>query len=293
MDHKYKRLAERFPRKRAVITGGAAGLGEAIARELADDGWSLLLLDQDRDGLVAIAAELQSAGAKNVSTATVDVSEDEALVAAIRGFCDQMAGVDLLVNSAGIGLAGFAHEAQARTLRQLFDVNVVATAVATAAVLPYMQRADCGHVLNIASAAAYHCLPWIGGYSASKAAVVALTENLCAENHGSGVSASVMISAFFRSSMSKYTLGVEHARERTASLMAMSGMTAREVAVRTLKGVEDGGPYIFVGKQARVIYWIKRWAPRRWLRMARKVAEKAYANADKITADGIVGQGTR
>ena len=285
MAHKYKRLAEKYPMRRAVITGAAAGLGKALACELRQDGWSLLLIDQDAEGLAELEREFESSTAE-ISSAAIDVADDRKLSAAIASFCDRNGGVDLLVNSAGIGLAGFSDEAKAEDLRKVFEVNVIAPAVAAAAVLPYMRRSDCGHVLNIASAAAYHCLPWIGGYSASKAAVVALTENLCAENHGSGVTASVMVSAFFQSSMSKYTIGATLAKERTAGLMAMSKLTARDAAVLTLRGVEAGGPYVFIGSQARVIYWIKRWLPRVWLRVARRLSEKAYAEADAIIASG-------
>lgn len=287
----FRRLAVRFPRRRAVITGAAAGLGKAIASELAKDGWSLLLIDQDRAGLAEVTDMLAPLHAA-ASWAVLDVCDEARLRAAISDFCEQSRGLDLLVNAAGIGLAGYAHEAQGESLRKVFEVNVIASAVAASAVLPYMLKAGSGHVLNVASAAAYHCLPWIGGYSASKAAVVALTENLCAECHGTGVTASVMISAFFRSSMSRYTIGGTLAQERTAGLMAMSRMTAEEAAVLTLRGIESGGPYIFVGSQARVIYWFKRLFPRAWLRVARKVSERAFARADAMMASAAARTGS-
>lgn len=287
MPNGYQELAARFPGKRAIITGAASGLGREIAIELGRDAWSMLLIDQDDQGLNSLRRELAT-GQAEIELATLDVSETDLLTTVIRHYCQHHDGVDLLINAAGVGLAGFAHEATAGDLRRVFHVNVVAPAVASAAVLGFMRKAGNGHILNVASAAAYHSLPWIGGYSASKAAVVSLTENLYAESQGTGVSASVMISAFFKSSMSDYTIGGRLARERTAALMAMAKLTAKQAAVATLHGIERGGPYIFVGAQGRIIYVIKRFLPRLWLRIAHRVAKKAYAQADQLVSSGLV-----
>lgn len=280
---KYRTLSKLLPRRRAIITGAAAGLGRAMALELANDGWVLCLIDQDAEGLAAFERERQGLG-KALLTCVVDVVQHATLRANIDDFCKANGGVDLLVNSAGIGLSGPAENVIVDHWRSLFDVNVVAVGSATAAVLPYMRAANCGQVVNIASAAAYHCLPSIGGYSASKAAVVALTENLSAELANTKIKASVMICAFFKSSMTKYTLGNTQGSKRTAGMMALSQLTAEYVAEQTLRGIEKRKTYIVIGKQARMIYWIKRLSPNLWLRLAPKVARRAFAKADATSA---------
>jgi short-subunit dehydrogenase len=256
-----------------------------MALKLAADGWILCLIDRDADGLAALGKERPMIGA-SLKTYAVDVTQQRELEAAINAFCKAYGGVDLLVNSAGIGLAGQADQVSTGDWRLLFDVNVVAVGSATAAVLPHMRAANSGYIVNIASAAAYHCLPGIGAYSASKAAVVALTENLVAELAGTSIKASVMISAFFKSSMPKHTLGGRQASELAAGLMALSAMTSEEAAEQTLRGMEERRTYILVGNQARVIYWLERLAPNLWLRLAPRVARKAFAKANAITASG-------
>jgi short-subunit dehydrogenase len=279
IDLKYFRLAESLPGRRAIITGAAAGLGRAIAMKLARDGWALCLIDQDGTELAAVLADLKFVE-QDVQAHTIDVTDHKKLRGVIETFGTTKGGVELLINSAGIGLAGNADEFSSADWDRLFNVNVVAVGSATAAVLPLMKAANCGHIVNIASAAAYHCLPWLGAYSASKAAVVALTENLAAELAGTKVKASVMISAFFKSSMPRYTMGGPLTITRVAGLMKLSAMTSEDAAEQTLRGLEAGGTYIVIGSQARLIYRIKRFAPNLWLRLAPKVARKAFAKAD-------------
>ncbi len=277
---KYPRLSQ-FSGRRAVITGAAAGLGRAMALELAIDGWTLLLLDQDAEGLASLRRTIQCPD-KKIELCVLDVTELANLRDSITAFCHRADGVDLLVNSAGVGLAGYADDFSDADWRKLFDVNVVAVGCATAAVLPFMKKANAGHILNIASAAAYHCLPWLGAYSASKAAVVALTENLVAELAGTNIKPAVMISAFFKSSMPRYTLGESLNASRTSGLMKLSTMTSEDAATQTLRGIERGGPYIIIGSQARLIYRIKRFAPALWFRLAPGIARKAFAAADAL-----------
>lgn len=280
----YSRLERNLPGRRAIVTGAASGLGWSIAVKLAARGWRLLLIDQDATGMAALDAVLAGQGAANrCRTEVLDVRNFEELRGTAIRFCREAGGIDLVVNSAGVGLGGDAWNVVPGEWQTLFEVNVVAAGVLTAAVLPFMREAGRGHVLNIASAAAYHCLPWIGAYSASKAAVVAMTENLVAELHGTGVQASVMISAFFRSSMASYTLGGPVVQRRIEGLMKMTQMTSEVAARQTLQGVERGDVYIIIGAQARFIYWAKRLLPKLWLRVAPALARGAYRKADALT----------
>ena len=277
----YPKLKQEFPKKRAIITGAASGLGAAIAMELSLDDWTLCLLDQDMEGLLRLKLSLPVTST-SPEFVVVDVSNDEKLRHAIRSFCDLRGGADLLVNSAGVGMGGWAEESHVNDLRQLLDVNVVAVASAAAVVLPYMKAAGRGCVVNVASAAAYHCLPFIGAYSAAKAAVVALTENLVAELSGTGVRAAVVICAFFRSAMDRYTLGSPLAAKRNGALMRMATMTSQEAAQSTLRGIEGKRAHVVFGGQAWLLYLLKRCAPGLWLRLAPKVARKAFATADRL-----------
>ena len=82
--------------------------------------------------------------------------------------------------------------------------------------------------------------------------------------------------------MPKYTLGGPFVAKRTAGMMALAQLTSEQAAEETLRGVEFGRTHILVGKQARSIYRLKRYAPNLWLHLAPKVARKAYARADAI-----------
>lgn len=163
----------------AVVTGGAQGIGLAVARELHRGGAQVCLWDMDA-GLAAASAEALGAGAEG---AAVDVTDAGAVAALADATAQRLGRIDVLVNSAGIaGSNGKVVDYPVEEFHKIVAVNLHGTFHACRAVLPHMVKAGYGRVVNIASVAGKEGNPNAAAYSASKAGVIALTKSLGKEH---------------------------------------------------------------------------------------------------------------
>jgi 2-dehydro-3-deoxy-L-rhamnonate dehydrogenase (NAD+) len=173
-----------FQGRHAVVTGGATGLGFAIAQRLIQSGGSVTLWDRDEAGALAAA---QSLGAK-ATTAAVDVSQHESVQAAVKATLRHVPKIDALVNSAGItGPNTKVWDYPVDAWRQVIDVNLNGLFLCCREIVPLMRNAGYGRIVNIASVAGKDGNPNASAYSASKAAVIGLTKSLGKELADSGV----------------------------------------------------------------------------------------------------------
>jgi 2-dehydro-3-deoxy-L-rhamnonate dehydrogenase (NAD+) len=173
-----------FQGRHAVITGGATGLGFAIAQRLVQSGGSVTLWDRDEEGARKAAQQL---GVK-VSAVAVDVSQHESVQAAVKSTLKISPKVDALVNSAGItGPNTKVWEYPVDAWRQVMDVNLNGLFYCCREIAPLMRDAGYGRIVNIASVAGKDGNPNASAYSASKAAVMALTKSLGKELADTGV----------------------------------------------------------------------------------------------------------
>jgi all-trans-retinol dehydrogenase (NAD+) len=160
---------------RAVVTGGAMGIGLATAKRLAREGCRITLWDKDEEALAKAAKEL---GPVPFFGYTCDVTDrDRVFVLADRANRD-MGGVDILVNNAGFLAGGNFLDRPVEDWVKTMDVNLNALLYTTYAFLPGMYQRDSGHIVNISSAAGTLGVPGLAVYSASKWAVWGLTESL-------------------------------------------------------------------------------------------------------------------
>lgn len=175
-----------FARRHAVITGGAAGIGLAIARRLAAGGASLTLWDRDSALLEAAKATLGSS--VKVKCVTVDVSDSAQVDAARDATVEGGGPVDILVNSAGItGPNVSVSDYPIEDWDMVMAINLRGPFLTCRALAPQMQARDYGRIVNIASVAAKEGNPNASAYSASKAGLVALTKSLGKELAQTGV----------------------------------------------------------------------------------------------------------
>ncbi len=173
-----------FHSRHAVITGGASGLGLAIAERLLQSGGSVTLLDRDASAGRQAALALGSKAA----AVEVDVSDHASVLAAVKRTVTQSARIDALVNSAGItgpNAPVWAYPPDA--WRQVLDVNLNGLFYCCREVAPLMRAQGWGRIVNIASVAGKDGNPNASAYSASKAAVIALTKSLGKELADTGV----------------------------------------------------------------------------------------------------------
>ena len=172
--------------RHAVITGGAQGIGLAVAARLLASGASVSLWDRDPQ---AIEAALENLKAGAVSTELVDVAEMSSVAAATESTVAKHGRIDILVASAGI--AGPNHtlwEYPLDAWTHVISVNLNGVFHCCRAVLPHMLRQDYGRIVNIASIAGKEGNPSASAYSASKAGVIALTKSLGKETATKNIS---------------------------------------------------------------------------------------------------------
>mgnify|MGYP000863014894 FL=1 len=173
-----------FQGRHAVVTGGATGLGYAIAQRLLASGGSVTLWDRDEAGARQAAAAL-GAGAQAVA---VDVAQQPSVAAAVQATLQQAGRIDALVNSAGItGPNTKVWDYPVDAWRQVMDVNLTGLFICCREVVPHMRERNYGRIVNIASVAGKDGNPNASAYSASKAGVMALTKSLGKELADTGV----------------------------------------------------------------------------------------------------------
>jgi NAD(P)-dependent dehydrogenase (short-subunit alcohol dehydrogenase family) len=153
----------------ALVTGGASGIGAAIADVLSEQGARVAVLDRqasDRDGILSVQA---------------DVSDDAAVAAAVSSAVAELGGLDVLVNNAGIGAQGGIEANDDEEWHRVLDVNVLGLVRVTRAALPALRQSAHGAIVNTCSIAATAGLPQRALYSASKGAVLSLTLAMAAD----------------------------------------------------------------------------------------------------------------
>ena len=161
----------RLDGKRALVTGGASGIGEAICRVFTEAGASVLIADINKDQSDALARELPGAAA-----VSCDITDEASVKTAFAGI-DRL---DVLVNNAGIGMVGSVEETDLSDLQRLFRVNVEGTFLVTKHAVPLLTAAR-GAIVNIGSVAGLVGIKKRFAYCATKGAVVAMTKQLAVE----------------------------------------------------------------------------------------------------------------
>jgi 3-oxoacyl-[acyl-carrier protein] reductase len=187
-----------FHGRAAVVTGGAAGIGLAVAQRLSASGARVALWDRDDAAL----AQAKSSLVGTELTCTLDVSDPSAVECVTQDTVAALGGIDILVCSAGItGPNMPTWEYPVEDWKKVFDVNVHGLFYCNRAVVPVMQKKNYGRIVNIASVAGKEGNPNAPAYSASKAAVIGLTKSLGKELAKSGIRVNCVTPAAVRTAI--------------------------------------------------------------------------------------------
>lgn len=188
-----------------MVTGGSRGIGEAVARQLAEEGCRLVLCARGLDEVEAVAEALRHQGAEAWAV-RCDVREPAAVEALREAAEEHLGGVDILVNNAGI-----APSAPIKTLglddwQRVFDVNVTGVYLCTRAFLPGMRQAGWGRVVTIASIASKVGHPYISAYVASKHAALGFTRAVATEVAREGVTVNAVCPGYVDTPMTEASI---------------------------------------------------------------------------------------
>lgn len=259
-------LSARFPARRAAITGGASGLGLAAARILAAGGWKIALLDLDTARLDAAGAELRAAGAAVVTTHPVDTTNEEDVRAAVAEFARRHDGLDFALNAAGVAAAGSFMDTPSADWDWVMRINVLGVANSCRAEIGHMADAGGGLIVNVASAAGFVSGADMSAYSASKAAVISLSETLAQELERHHIQVCVAMPGFFRTRLMDQARAPAEALELARRIMRASNLEADQVAAEILLRAARGDAYIVLPREYRLLWRFKRLAPRSFQR---------------------------
>jgi NAD(P)-dependent dehydrogenase (short-subunit alcohol dehydrogenase family) len=182
----------------AIVTGGSSGIGLAIATMLAEGGYALTLAARKLDRLGAAAREL---GADVVQG---DVTREDDCARIVAAHAERHRSLDVLVNSAGVGIAGLVADTSTKHWDLQQSVNLRGAFLVTREALPLL-RLSRGYVVNLASIAGTIPTPGLAAYGAAKAALVALTRSLVREEAGNGVRFTALCPGFVDTPMAQWT----------------------------------------------------------------------------------------
>jgi len=166
----------------AIVTGASSGIGRATAISLARRGYAVVLAARRAEKLAAVAEDCQAADS-NMQTLIVptDVRDESQVQKLVDTTVDKLARVDVMVNNAGIGLNARIHETTDDQMRRIFDVNYFGVFYGCRAAAPVMIRQRSGHIFNVSSVIGKRGTPLNGAYSATKFAIVGLTDAMRVE----------------------------------------------------------------------------------------------------------------
>jgi NAD(P)-dependent dehydrogenase (short-subunit alcohol dehydrogenase family) len=176
-------MSDRMSGKSGIVTGGARGIGRELAAAFAAAGARVAIWDTDGDAARAAATEVGAGALAD----TVDVTDENAVGAAVETVLGAYGQIDFLINNAGIRHVAPIAEEPVEAWRRTIDVNVNGTFICSKAVIPAMVAAGGGHIVNLASMAGELALRERAAYNTSKAAIVGLTKSIAVEVGDAGV----------------------------------------------------------------------------------------------------------
>jgi NAD(P)-dependent dehydrogenase (short-subunit alcohol dehydrogenase family) len=255
-------MSNEFAGKTAIISGGAGGIGFALAEEFGQLGMNIVIADIDQAQLAEAKQKLQDANVQ-VLACPLDVTNyqqwEDTVAAAEAKFGD----IHMLVNNAGVGgVPGSIEETKLETWKWVMDVNVMGVVNGTQAVGPSMKRhGQGGWIINVASMAGMNGVPYSGAYAASKAAVVSMSESWAAELKKYKIAVSALCPAFvqtrihesLRNLQPEYKEVKEQGSNRKQSAngvnkakdLVESGIPTSVLAKRVVEALQSGQAYIF------------------------------------------------
>jgi short-subunit dehydrogenase len=184
--------------KSALVTGGSSGIGLALAQMLKQDGYELTLVARQPEKLAAAAEGLTA------EAVPANLADEEECVRAVAAHAERWGGMDLLVNSAGLGIGGSFGSQDTKRIDLQLDVNLRATMLVTREALPLL-RASRGMIVTLASIAGTIPVPGLSVYGATKAALLSWTSSLNREEAENGIRATALSPAFVATAMTDWT----------------------------------------------------------------------------------------
>lgn len=263
----------------AIVTGGASGIGLALAQALAERGCEVVLADRQIESAEEAAAAIGSSGG-TATASELDVTDADAVERLVRETAERTGRLDFVFNNAGIGIGGPLERQTADDWRLIVDVNLLGVANGVQAAYPLMIEQGFGHIVNTSSLSGLFPTPGGVSYAATKHALIGLSTTLRAEAASKGIRVTVLCPGVVRTPAlehgGKYgkhvgDLSVEQEREIQEARRPIS---AEEFASKALDRVAKNDNIVVIPSSWRVAWWINRLSPSLSAYLARRDYEK-------------------
>ncbi len=260
--------------KRIVITGGASGLGFALAQLAAKAGWRVCIVDRDEERGEAVIGSLQRLQPDSFFM-PCDVTRISDLERVAQTLTERWQGIDVVVNNAGVAQVGKITETSISDWQWIIDINLLGVVRGCKAFIPLLQKEGGGHLINVASMAGLLDVPNMSAYNATKSAVVSLSETLENELAPDNIHVAAVCPSFFKTNLGKgMRSNIEGMEAKLDKLMASSKLNANDIAKTIMRTIERKQSYTLPHRQGRVAWYLKRFLPRSWYRRVLHKATK-------------------
>ncbi|SFM12723.1 SDR family oxidoreductase [Marinobacter zhejiangensis] len=247
--------------QRVFITGGASGLGKALALRYAKEGARVCIGDINPEQGAEVELEIQAAGGEGYYI-DCDVRRLSDLERVRDALVEKWGGVDVVVNNAGVASAGTIEDSSIGDWEWILDINVLGVVRGCKAFTPLFKQQGRGAFVNIASMAGLMLAPVMSSYNVSKAGVIALSETLHQELRDFGIQTSCVCPAFFQTNLaSSMRSDIAGMQQNVNKLMKRSTVTAEVVADDIYRAVSAGEFWVLPHAKERRLWLVKRHAP--------------------------------
>ncbi|WP_417659614.1 SDR family oxidoreductase [Pseudidiomarina sp.] len=250
--------------QRIFITGGASGLGFALAQICAKGGWQVCIGDRDIERGEAVIGSLQKWQPKAMFL-PCDVTRMSDLEQVAKTLTEKWGGIDVVVNNAGVAQVGKISDTTLTDWQWIIDINLLGVVRGCKVFTPLFKQQGSGHFVNIASMAGLLDVPNMSAYNATKAAVVSLSETLQNELVNDNIHVTVVCPSFFKTNLNQGMRStIDGIEQKVDKLMSSSKLNAVDIARLIMKAVDKKKSHVLPHRQGRLAWYMKRWLPRSW-----------------------------
>lgn len=246
--------------KRVLITGGASGLGKALAEQYLKQGDKVLITDIHAERGEQTVFELRQLG--DIQFVVANTTLDEDWDKLVEWVAKHWGSVDVVVNNAGVAAAGRIDTMPMADWEWIIDINLKGVVRGCRAFTPMMKKQGSGQLVNIASLAAVANAPTMSSYNVTKAGVVSLSETLRHELAPYGIGVTVVCPSFFQTNLADTLRTSEQGMDSTVrKLLAGGKLSAEQVAAKIVRGANRNTFMVLPHLEGKALYLIKRYAP--------------------------------
>ena len=260
------KLEQRFPEKRAFITGAASGLGLAICEYLAARDWRLFIADINSERLQQVKDRFDAQGVET-HTLTLDVSKESALNHAVSTVEKQWSGIDLVFNNAGIASAGKMETVPLEEWNRVIDIDLWSVIYGCRAFIPILKDQRSGYIINTASSAGTLAGAEMASYNVAKAGVVSLSETLKVELSDHNIGVTVICPTIFRTQLGESIIDSDGMSGKLKRQLNETKVTSEDIVKDLFSKIDKNRLYVITQKDALWGWRFKRFFPELWLKL--------------------------